>query len=92
MTKKEFIDRVATVSCQTRTDAAAVSDAVFTAITEVLQRSGDSVNIPGFGIFAAKERPAHTGRNPATGETVEIPAKRVVVFKPSKSLKDLLNT
>lgn len=91
MTKKEFIDRVATVSCQTRTDAAAVSDAVFTVIADQVCND-DTVNIPGFGIFTSKERPAHIGRNPATGESVEIPAKRVVVFKPSKALKDLLNT
>lgn len=91
MTKKEFIDRVATVSCQTRTNVMAVTDAVFTVIADQVCND-DTVNIPGFGIFAAKERPAHTGRNPATGETVEIPAKRVVVFKPSKALKDLLNT
>lgn len=66
---------------------------VIAATAEVLieiMLSGDSANIPGFGIFTSKERPAHAGRNPATGESVEIPAKRVAIFKPSKLLKDIL--
>lgn len=90
MTKKEFIEQVAEASQQPRTNVMAVTDAVFTVIADQVCND-DTVNIPGFGIFTSKERPAHTGRNPATGESVEIPAKRVAVFKPAKAFKDALN-
>lgn len=53
--------------------------------------NGDSVNLPGLGILSVKERAARTGRNPKTGEAIEIPARRVVKFSPAKGLRDLLN-
>ncbi len=52
---------------------------------------GEDVSLPGIGKFTVKETAARKGRNPATGEAIEIPAGRKVVFKPSKSLKDALN-
>ena len=90
MTKKEFINQVAEASQQPRTNVMAVTDAAFTVIAE-LMRNDDTVNIPGFGIFVSKTRGARQGKNPATGESITIPAKRVAVFKPAKALKDALN-
>lgn len=90
MTKKEFIEKVAEASQQSRTNAMAITDAVFTVIADLVCND-DTVNIPGFGIFASKMRPARQGKNPATGEDITIPAKRVAVFKPAKALKDTLN-
>lgn len=90
MTKKEFIEKVAEASQQPRTSVMAVTDAVFTVIAEQVCND-DTVNIPGFGIFASKTRPARNGKNPATGEDITIPAKRVAVFKPAKAFKDALN-
>ena len=90
MTKKEFIDQVAEASQQPRTNVMAVTDAAFTVIAD-LMCNDDTVNITGFGVFAAKTRPARNGKNPATGESITIPAKRVAVFKPAKALKDALN-
>ncbi len=90
MTKKEFIDQVTEASQQPRTNVMAVTDAVFTVIADLVCND-DTVNIPGFGIFASKTRPARQGKNPATGESITIPAKRVAVFKPAKALKDTLN-
>ena len=87
MTKSEFVVTLAVASDLTKQEVERVIAAAANTLTDVM-RSGDSVNIPGLGIFTSKERKAHTGRNPATGETVEIPAKRVAIFKPSKLLKD----
>ena len=53
--------------------------------------AGDSVKLSGFGNFQLREKPQRPGRNPKTGEKVEVPAKRVPYFKPSKELKDLIN-
>ena len=90
MTKKEFIEQVAEASQQPLTNVMAVTDAVFTVIADLVCND-DTVNIPGFGIFASKMRPARNGKNPATGEDITIPAKRVAVFKPAKAFKDALN-
>ena len=89
MTKSEFVVTLAVASDLTKQEVERVIAAAANTLTDVM-RSGDSVNIPGFGIFTSKERPAHMGRNPATGESVEIPAKRVAIFKPAKLLKDIL--
>lgn len=89
MTKTMLMNTVADRTDMTRCEVERVIAATAEVLTEAML-SGDSVNIPGFGIFTSKERPAHTGRNPATGESVEIPAKRVAIFKPSKLLKDIL--
>lgn len=87
MTKTMFMNTVADKAGMTRDEVERVIAAAANTLTDVM-RNGDSVNIPGLGIFTSKEREAHTGRNPSTGESVEIPAKRVAIFKPSKLLKD----
>lgn len=90
MTKSDFIAAVAETANVPKTEADRVIAAAANILTGIM-RSGDSVNIPGLGIFASKMRDAHPGKNPATGETITIPAKRVAVFKPAKQLKDALN-
>lgn len=64
-------------------------DAAFTAIGETVAR-GEEVSLPGFGKFKAADRPAREGRNPATGETIQIAASRKASFAPAKVLKDKL--
>lgn len=90
MTKSEFIYDVAAGASVSKAEADRVIAAAANILTGVM-RSGDSVNIPGLGIFTSKMRDAHPGKNPATGEAITIPAKRVAVFKPAKQLKDALN-
>lgn len=67
-----------------------ILDAIAATIQDGLDDHGE-VTIPGLGKFVAKERPARTGRNPKTGDPVEIPASVAVTFKPAKALKDYLN-
>ncbi|MEM6414322.1 MAG: HU family DNA-binding protein [Pseudomonadota bacterium] len=90
MNKNEFIDRVADMSSMTKGDAAKAVDAVFDAITEALQK-GDDVRLVGFGTFSASKRAAREGRNPRTGETIQIPASIQPKFSAGKGLKEALN-
>lgn len=90
MTKSEFIFAVAAATDMKKADVDRVISAAANILTGAM-RSGDSVNIPSLGIFTSKMRDAHPGKNPATGEAITIPAKRVAVFKPAKQLKDALN-
>lgn len=90
MTKSEFIFAVAAGASVSKAEADRVIAAAANTITSAM-RSGDSVNLTGLGIFTSKIRDAHPGKNPATGEAITIPAKRVAVFKPAKQLKDALN-
>lgn len=91
MTKSEFIFAVAAGASVSKAEADCVISAAANTITSAM-RSGDSVNISGFGIFTSKVRDAHPGKNPSTGETITIPAKRVAIFKPAKQLKDAVNS
>lgn len=90
MNKNEFIDRVADLSKMTKADSARAVDAVFDAITEAL-RKGDDVRLVGFGTFSSTKRPAREGRNPRTGETIQIKASTQPKFAPGKGLRDALN-
>lgn len=90
MTKSEFIFAVAAGASVSKAEAERVIAAAANTVTSAM-RSGDSVNLTGLGIFTSKIRDAHPGKNPATGEAITIPAKRVAVFKPAKQLKDALN-
>jgi integration host factor subunit beta len=74
----------------TRRDGEVVVDTVFDAVIQALQ-AGDKIEIRGFGSFRIRQRKPRTGRNPKTGDKVEVPAKRVPYFKPSKELRDLVN-
>ena len=90
MNKNELISKVAEVSGFTKKDTGIVVDAVVSAITEAVA-SGDKVSIVGFGTFEATERAARMGRNPKTGEPLEIAASKAPKFKAGKALKDLVN-
>jgi DNA-binding protein HU-beta len=89
--KSELIDAVAESADLSKADAARAIEAVVDTITNSL-KGGDSVTLVGFGTFAAKARPARTGRNPQTGATINIAASTVPVFKAGKALKDSVNS
>lgn len=86
MNKAELIEKVAEV-VSTKKEAAAAVDAVFNAITEALKK-GEDVRLVGFGTFSVRTRAARKGRNPRTGATINIPAKKVPVFRAGKGLKE----
>ena len=89
MNKQELIKDIAERGEFTKTDAEAALKAVQGAIAAVLV-NGDKITLPGFGTFKVVETAARTGRNPQTGEPVEIPAKRKIKFNPTQALKDLV--
>ena len=86
MNKKELIDAVAEKAGMPRTQAARAVDAAIAAMTEALQRD-EKVQLMGFGAFEAKVRPARKGRNPRTGETLDIPVSRSIGFKAGSALR-----
>ena len=90
MNKKELIEAVAHGTDVTRTTAGQAVDAALEAIAGRLA-AGESVTIPGFGTFEVRERGARAGRNPRTGEAIEIAASRSAAFKAGKALRDRLN-
>ena len=90
MNKTELIAAAAERSGLTKRDAEKALNAAIDAITAALV-AGDKVQLSGFGIFEVKEREARMGRNPHTGEAMEIAASRVPGFKASKTLKDALS-
>lgn len=90
MNKTELINKVAEATQMTKKDATKSVEAVLSAITEAL-KSGDKVQLIGFGNFEVRERAARKGRNPQTGEEIEIPASKVPAFKPGKQLKEEVN-
>ena len=91
MNKTEFVDSLAKATGQQKNLCSQMVDAVFSTITEAL-KSGDQVNIVGFGNFVVKHREARMGRNPKTGEPAPIAASNQASFKPSKTLKDTINS
>ena len=87
MKKVELVEAVAKETGLTKADSARAVDATFAAITEALKK-GDKVPLVGFGTFAVSKRKAREGRNPRTGETVKIAARKAVTFKPGTALKE----
>jgi DNA-binding protein HU-beta len=90
MNKAEFVDAVAEGAELSKADASRAIDAMVAAITRALKK-GEAVTLVGFGTFAVKGRAARTGRNPRTGENIEIAATNNPVFKAGKALKDAVN-
>ena len=90
MNKTELIDVVAKETELKKKDAEAAVNAVLAAFEEALVKDG-KVQLIGFGNFEVKSKPAREGRNPATGETIKIPASKQVKFTAGKSLKDKVN-
>jgi len=91
MTKADLIDEVSKVTELSRKDSEVIVETLFDSIIKAL-RNGDKLEVRGFGSFRIRERKARQGRNPKTGEKVSVPAKKVPYFKPSKELKDLINS
>ena len=91
MNKADLIDSVADATDMSKAEAGRALDAVLNGIAGALSQ-GDSVALVGFGTFNVRERAARMGRNPATGETIQIAASKGVGFKAGKSLKDSLYT
>ncbi|MCY3768879.1 MAG: HU family DNA-binding protein [Gammaproteobacteria bacterium] len=89
MNKAELTDVVAARANLSKADASSAVESVFLAVGGALGR-GESVSLLGFGTFSVSTRAARTGRNPRTGETIQIAASRVVKFKAGKGLKDAL--
>jgi len=90
MNKKELVEKVAAATESSQTEAGAALDAVLTAIGTALE-AGEQVALPGFGTFEVRERSARSGRNPQTGEAIEIAASKAPAFKPAAALKRSVN-
>ncbi len=89
MNKTELISAVAAKTNMTKKDAEKMVNAFFDTVAATL-KTGEKVQIIGFGTFEARERQARKGRNPQTGEEIDIPASRVPAFKAGKILKDAI--
>jgi DNA-binding protein HU-beta len=87
MNKSELISKVTELSELSKKDATKAVESVFEAISDAL-KGGDKVQLVGFGNFEVRERSARKGRNPQTGQEIEIAASKVPSFKPGKALKD----
>jgi nucleoid DNA-binding protein len=88
MNKAQLVEKVAEKTC-TKKEAQEAVETILEAIKGSLKKK-EPVTIAGFGTFKVKERKARTGRNPKTGETIQIPAKKTVGFRASKELKSIL--
>ncbi len=84
MTKAELVNAIASKTGMTKADSNKALSAVFSSMKEAL-KDGERVRIPGFGTFRVGERKARKGRNPRTGETINIAANKFVKFKPGKT-------
>lgn len=89
MNKTELTEAVAEQADLTKADAGRALDAMINAISKALKK-GDTVSLIGFGTFSVKKRAARTGRNPATGETIQIKASKTPGFKAGKAFKDAI--
>jgi DNA-binding protein HU-beta len=87
MTKDELVEKIAGDVAISKNEAAAALKAVTSGISDALA-SGNNVALVGFGTFSVSQRAARTGRNPRTGETIQIPASKGIKFKAGKTLKD----
>ena len=90
MKKAEFVDAVAERGNMQQADAAAAVDAVLDTITDALKK-GEQVTLVGFGTFLVRDRKARVGRNPQSGESIDIPASKAPAFKAGKGLKESVN-
>lgn len=91
MTKAELVEEVAKTTQLTKKHAELIVNTVFESIVTSL-KDGDKIELRGFGSFRIRKRGPRIGRNPKTGDRVDVPPKRIPYFKPGKELKELLNT
>jgi integration host factor alpha subunit len=90
VTKTQLIDAVSASAGHTKKDTETVIEALISEVSGALAK-GEKVDLRGFGNFVSREKKARQGRNPKTGETIEIAARRAVAFKPSKELASKVN-
>jgi integration host factor subunit beta len=90
LTKADLIEDVLRVTELPRKESETVVETIFESIIDALQK-GEKIEIRGFGSFRTRQRRGRVGRNPKTGAKVEVPAKKIPFFKPSKELKDFVN-
>jgi integration host factor subunit beta len=90
MTKAELVEEVSKVSDLSKKHSEVIVETVFKSIIDALHR-GEKIELRGFGSFRLRQRESRKGRNPKTGDKVDVPPKRVPYFKPGKELKDLIN-
>ncbi len=91
MTKAALVEEVARAADLTKKHSEIIVDAVFHSIVAALHR-GEKIELRGFGSFRLRRREPRKGRNPKTGDRVDVPSKRVPYFKPGKELKELINS
>ena len=91
MTKAELVEEVARVSELTKKHSEIIVNTVFDSIVDAL-RKDEKIELRGFGSFRIRQRRSRQGRNPKTGDKVDVPAKRIPYFKPGKELKELINS
>ena len=90
MTKAALVEEVSRVADLTKKDSEVIVDTVFQSIITALRR-GEKIELRGFGSFRLRQREPRKGRNPKTGDRVDVPSKKVPYFKPGKELKELIN-
>jgi integration host factor beta subunit len=91
MKKADLVDAIAGKANVPKAQAQTIVEDVFELISDAMAK-GDKIDLRGFGTFSVRDSAARTGRNPQTGEPIQIPARRVPGFKPGKELKDRVNT
>ena len=91
LTKADLIEEVLRITELPRKESETIVETIFDSIIESLQ-NGDKIEIRGFGSFRTRQRRGRVGRNPKTGEKVEVPPKKIPFVKPSKELKDFVNS
>ena len=91
MTKADIVEKIQTATGLTKKDAAEMMEVVFSIMKSTLE-SGEKLKISGFGNFEVKQKNDRLGRNPQTGDTITIAARRILTFKPSQVLKNSINT
>jgi integration host factor subunit beta len=91
LTKADLIEEVLRITELPRKESETIVETIFDSIIGSLQK-GEKIEIRGFGSFRTRERRGRVGRNPKTGAKVEVPAKKIPFFKPSKELKDFVNS
>jgi len=91
MTKAELVEEVARVSDLTKKHSEVIVNTVFESIVDALCKD-EKIELRGFGSFRIRQRRSRQGRNPKTGDKVDVPAKRIPYFKPGKELKELINS
>ena len=91
MTKADLVEEVIRITELPRKESETVVETIFESIISAL-RDNDKIEIRGFGSFRTRQRRGRVGRNPKTGEKVDVPPKKIPFFKPSKELKEFVNT